>query len=78
MPHIENNIPQNILYSAIMGKFLRISSLTLCPRDFTPMAKELLERMKQQDSKRGTTGTFLRKIFLIERLHQKPSSYGCS
>ena len=42
------------------------------------MAKELLERMKQQSFTRGTTGTSLRKIFLIKRLYQKPSSYGCS
>ena len=32
--------------------------------DFIPKARELLERMKQQGSKRGITGTSLRKIIL--------------
>ena len=64
MPYIESNILQNIFYSAIKGEFLRIARSTLCLRDFIPKAKELLERMKQQGSKRGTTGTSLRNIIL--------------
>ena len=64
MPHIESNIPQNIFYSAIKAAFLRIARSTLCLRDFTPKVKELLERMKQQGSKCGTTGTSLRKMIL--------------
>ena len=64
MPHIESHILQNIFYSLIKDEFLRIVRSTLCFRDFIPKAKELLERMKQQGSKRGTTGTSLRKIIL--------------
>ena len=48
MPHIESNIPQN-------------ARSTLYPRVFILKAKELLEHMKQQGFKRGTTTTFLRK-----------------
>ena len=44
------------------AEFLRIARPTLCLRNFIPKAKELLERIKQQVSKRGTTGTCLRKI----------------
>ena len=61
---LENNIPQNISYSANESKFLRIACSTLRLRDLTPKANKLLERMKQQGSKRGTTGTSLRKIIL--------------
>ena len=78
MPHVGSNIPQNNFYSEIEGEFFRIFPLTVCLRDFLPMAKELLERLKQQSFTRGTTSTSLRKIFLIKRLHQNPSSYGCS
>ena len=48
MPHIENNIHQNIFNSAITGKFFRIACLILCLRDFISEAKELLEQVKQQ------------------------------
>ena len=34
------------------------------PQEFIPKAKELLERMKQQGSKRGINGTSLRRIIL--------------
>ena len=64
MPHIESNILQTIFYSKVKLEFLRIACSTLCLRDFIPKAKELLERMKQQATKRGTTGTSLRKIKL--------------
>ena len=65
MSHIESDIPQNIFSPAKKGDFLRISFSTLSLRDFIPKAKELLERMKQQGFKRGTTGTTsLRKIIL--------------
>ena len=64
MPHIENNIPQNIFYSAIKVEFLRIARSTLYFRDFAPKAKVLLKRMKQQSSKRGIRGTSLRKTIL--------------
>ena len=64
MPHIESNIPQSNFYSVIKGEFLRIARSTLSLRDFIPKAKELLECMKQQGSKRGITGIPLRKIKL--------------
>ena len=60
MPQIEINIPKNIFYSAIKGDFLRNARSTLCLRNCIPKAKELLERMKQQGSKHGTTGISLR------------------
>ena len=64
MQYIESNIPENIFHSAIKGEFLRIARSTLCLWGFTPKAKELLERMKQQGSKRCTTATSLRKVIL--------------
>ena len=54
-------MPQIIFYSAIKGEFLKISCSTL---DFISKTKELLEGMKQQVSKCGTTGTFLKNIKL--------------
>ena len=62
MPHLESNIPQDIFYSTIKVEFLTISCSTLCLRGFISKAKELLEHIKQEDSKRGTAGTSLRKI----------------
>ena len=64
MRHIESSIPQNIFYLAIKSDFFRIARSTLCLRDFILKAKEFLGRMKQQGSKRGTSGTSLRKIIL--------------
>ena len=64
MPYIENKVPQNIFYSTTKGNFLRIVCLNLYLRDFIPKAKRLLECMKPQGSKPGTTGTSLRKIIL--------------
>ena len=58
MSRIESNIPQSIFYLEIKGEILRITCLTLCLRDSIPKTKELLGRMKQQGSKRGTTDTF--------------------
>ena len=46
MPHKESNIRQNIFYSAIKGEFLKIACSTLCLRDFSSKAKELLERIR--------------------------------
>ena len=43
------------------GGFLRIDCSTLCLRNFIPKAKELLERMNQQGSKRGNTGLLLER-----------------
>ena len=53
---------QNI--KVIKGEFLRTARSVLSIRDFIPKTKELLECMKQQSSKRTTTGTSLRKITL--------------
>ena len=64
MPRIESNIPQNVFYLAIKGDFLRISCSTLCLRYFIPNAKQLLVLIKQQDSKRCTTGTSLKMTIL--------------
>ena len=59
MSHIERNIPENIFHSVMKDEFLRITRSTLCLRDF----KGLLEHMKHQGFKRGTTGTSLRKKY---------------
>lgn len=55
-------------FSAIKDEFFRIACSTLRLRSFIPKAQELLERMKQQSSKRGTTCTYLRKIILAQRV----------
>ena len=59
MPHIESNMPQNTSNSGIKDEFLRIARSSL-----RFISKELLECIKQQCSKRSTTGTSLRKIIL--------------
>ena len=64
MPHIESDIPQNIFYSAIKGEFLRIARSTLSLSRFTTEVKELLERMKQQGSKRSPTSSSIGKVEL--------------
>ena len=46
MPHIESNILQNNLYSAIKVEFLRIVCSTLCFSDFITKVQELIEHMK--------------------------------
>ena len=64
IPHIENNIPQNVFYSTIAGYFSITSRSTLYL-----YAKELLEHIKQQISKPGATGNSLRKkYYLIQRV----------
>ena len=77
IPHIESNIPQNIFYSAVKGEFLRTARSTLCLRDFKPKTKELLERMKQQGSKRRTRGTSLRKVILVHPESFQQFSISC-
>ena len=77
MPHMERNIPENILYSAIKGAFLRIACSSQCLRDFIPKAKELLERMKQQGSKRGTRDTSLIKTILAHPKSFQHFSISC-
>ena len=62
MPHIENNIPQTIFYSAIKGEFLGIAHWTLCLRNFIPKAKESLE---QEIFKLGTPDTSLKLVSSI-------------
>ena len=62
MPHITSNIPQSIFYSALVGEFLRIARSTLKFNDFTPKAKNLIERMKRQGAVTRTSQRFLRKI----------------
>ena len=61
MPHKESNIRQNIFYSAIKGEFLKITCSTLCLRDFSSKAKELLERIR----KSWNHGYFLTKNNII-------------
>ena len=36
MPHIDNNMPNNIFYSAFIGETIRIARLTLRFSDFLP------------------------------------------
>ena len=62
MPYITSNIPQSIFYSALVGEFLRIARSTLKFNDFTPKAKNLIERMKKQGAITRTSKHFLRKI----------------
>ena len=53
MSHIKNNIPQNCFYSAIKREFLRNAYSTLCLKVFVRKVKQLLQGMKQKDSKSG-------------------------
>ena len=45
------NIPSTIVYSALVGEFLRIGRSTLKLQHFTPKAEELLDRMIAQGAK---------------------------
>ena len=60
--HIHWTIAQSLCFSfssfywAVKCEFLRIAFSTLWPRNFIPKAKDLVECMKQQGSKHGTTG----------------------
>ena len=51
MPHMSSNIPSTIVYSALVGEFLRIGRSTLKLQHFTPKAEELLDRMIAQGAK---------------------------
>ena len=64
MPQMSSNIPQNTFYSALVGEFLRIARSTLLIRDFTPKAKELIERMKKQGAQTHVSQRFLRKVIV--------------
>ncbi len=64
MPQMSSNIPQSIFYSALVGEFLRIARSTLLIRDFTPKAKELIERMKKQGAHTHVSQRFLRKVIV--------------
>ena len=64
MPHIDSNIPQNILYSTIKKEFLRTARPSTFPDGFIPKSKELLNRMEPQGSESIPTKRALRKIFL--------------
>ena len=77
IPHIESNIPQNVFYSAIKGQFLGTVCSIICLKDFMSKAKELLERIKQQCSKRGTTGTSLIKTILAHTESFQHFSISC-
>ena len=77
MPHIEGNMPQNIFCSAVKGEFLRTVCSIPCLRDFKPKTKELLERMKQQSSKRRTRRTSLRKVILTHPESFQQFSISC-
>ena len=77
VPHIESIIPESIFYLAVEGEFLRTAPSTLYLRDFVNKAKELLEGMKQQGSKRGTTGTPLRKLILAHPESSQHFSISC-
>ena len=61
----------------IKGEFLRTARSVLSIRDFIPKTKELLECMKQQSSKRTTTGTSLRKITLAHLENFQHFSISC-
>ena len=65
MSHIDNNIQQIIIYSAIKGKFLRIVCWTLCLHNFITKAKYLLKRIKKQGSKDNKIDNTLEKIILV-------------
>ena len=51
MPYMSSNIPSTIVYSALVGEFLRIGRTTLKLQHFTPKAEELLDRMIAQGAK---------------------------
>ena len=67
IPYIESNTPQNIFYSAIKDEFLRIAPSALNLSEFTLNVKGILERIKQQSSKRGSIGISLRKNIGLSR-----------
>ena len=48
MAYIESNIPKSIFYSALVGRFLRITRSSLLCKGFNEKALELLIRMKAQ------------------------------
>ena len=48
MPYIDSKIPKSILYSTLVGEFLRIARRSLLYKDFNEKAMELLNRMKAQ------------------------------
>ena len=50
---MSSNIPSTIVYSALVGEFLRIGRSTLKLQHFTPKAEELLDRMIAQGAIEG-------------------------
>ena len=78
MLHIESNTQQNIFYSAIKDKFLRITCSTLCLNGFIAKAKKLLESNKQKYSKFNATSSSLQKIILAHtESFQRFSLFSC-
>ena len=49
MPDLSGNIPDHVFYGSVMSEFLRIARATLFYHDFVPKAKELFDRMVNQN-----------------------------
>ena len=62
MPHMSSNIPSTIVYSALVGEYLRIGRSTLKLEHFTPKAEELLDRMIAQGAKVSVSKKKILKI----------------
>ena len=62
MLYIDINITKSPFYSAIVGKFLRITHCSLLYKEFNEKAMELLKRMKAQDAQSFTCREALSEI----------------
>ena len=74
MPHMDSNIPRTIIYSALVGEFLRIERSTLKFEYFLPKAVDLLRRMKNQGANVFTSKSRIRHI--IERHIESFQQFG--
>ena len=45
MPYVSSNIPESIIYSAMVGEYLRIARSTMLYENFLPKTRELIHKL---------------------------------
>ena len=63
MPDLSGNIPDHVFYGSVMSEFLRIARATLLYPDFIAKAKELFNRMLNQNGDKHMLLLQLKKAF---------------
>lgn len=77
MPDLSGNIPDHVFYGSVMSEFLRIARATLLYIDFLPKAREMFNRMVNQNGEKNILLIQLKKAInnyseIFCRYHKSP------